>query len=775
MKSAEESLEFNRIEERLEPYFAFEENASGFKADPMMTSKEELEAEHAYLKETVSFLSSGHSLALVHVHDLKPSFEVLFKGGVLTLPSLASFVAFLEDEGVFISFYKPSSSYGRLNGLFQVLKDFSYVKNRLQSAILPDLTIADDASENLYNIRYKIKKMQSQLGDTLKQASGKYASYLAEVPETIKGGMPVLAVRADQKGHVPGMVQDISNSGGTAFIVPIEVLDIQNKIFILKDEEQQEIEKIIKELTGLLAGCGEDLRSSYMASVRLDSLFARARFGLTYDGCVADNGEEIHLEDLAHPLLNPETLVRNNFSLGGKRAKILVISGPNAGGKTVLIKAVAMAALMNQKGLLADCRGLAVLPVFKDIFFLAGDSQSIMDSLSTFSGHITAIKEGLELISPASLFIVDEIGQGTSPSDGEALGVGVIDYLKKVGCLSILTSHYDGIKQKAFSDPSCLIGAMVFDEKDISPTFIYKEGMIGKSYALEVSSKLGLKAEIIQEAEDYVAQKNKENGREEVEKAIKLQQENQLLQDQLNLKIKEQEDLSQKRERAIEALEKEKQAIYTQAEERVDNLVQEKMAELEMAYKQKKISLKDMAEMKQLVKSLKVVPQGAGKKKKENSDSEPRHVFQVGDRVMVVSMMNSGRLVQFDPVKGSAKVDLGGLELSTKESDLKYLGAEAKPAKKVAVADSYIIQKTGVPLEVNLLGLYQDEARLKLDKYLDDCLLMHFHQVRIIHGNGTGALRTMVQNYLKKNPNVESFRFGGAGEGGVGVTVVTLK
>lgn len=774
MKSAVEALEFGELEKKLFTYMSFEENVTSFEKEEMIFSKDVLEGEHSALKEAESFFASGSYCPLLHVYDLSLPLEILSKNGILTIKELADFEPFLDNASLFRSVLKGGTKTPYLSGLASGIMDFRWLDDRLSQAILPDLTLADDASENLYVIRNKLKKAQASLGEALRLAAGKYSSYLAEVPETLKSGLPSLAVKSDFKGRVPGMVADISNTGSTTFIVPIEVLDIQNKIFELKEEEIAEIEKIIKELSGLLGQNYQDLRTAYLACLRLDSLFGRTRFGLSYQGNVAEYGEEIKLEDLFHPLLNLETVVRNNFSLGGQKAQILVISGPNAGGKTVLIKAVALAVLMNQRGLLVPCRGQAVLPIYDRIFFLAGDSQSIMDSLSTFSGHVAALKEGLDNVDKDSLFIVDEIGQGTSPSDGEALGVAVIDYLKKIGCYGILTSHYDGIKQKAFEDKDCLIGAMVFDEDTIKPTFVYHEGMIGKSYALEVSANLGLNPEIIKEAKEYVNAKNKDNGREILEETLKIQQQNLKLKDEYEKKLKETEALSAKRERALEALTNEKEAINKKAEERIQQLVDEKTEELNIAYKEHKISLQQMAELKGLLGHVSL---NKPEEKKNNKEAvKATRTLRAGDHVRVISLNNSGTITNVDVVRGSAKVKIDGIEIKTTTGDLVFLdNGQTVTKPEIAVADRFIEKKTGIPLELNLLGLRQDEARERLDKYLDDCLLMHFHMVRIIHGNGTGALRSMVQSYLKKNPNVASFRFGEGGEGGVGVTVVTLK
>lgn len=774
MKDALESLEFQPIEKELDNYFAFRENISSFHDEQIITSEKELDSEHAFLNEAVSYFDKGYQLNLLETGEVKESLVVLSKGGILSIASLAEFFPFLSNVETLISALKDKVTLTKINDLCLDLVGYKNIYQRIQNAILPDLTISDEASPTLYDIRRKLEKLQASISDVLKNAAGKYSEYLSINTETVKNGMPSLAIKAGYKNKVKGLVADISNTGNTVFIVPIEVLEIQNKIFELKEDEREEISRILKELSSLLASNIEGLVKDYNISIRLDSIFARVKFGLSYNGVVAKTADYIHLEDLAHPLIDPKNVVRNNISLGGDKGKILVISGPNAGGKTILIKAVSLACIMNQKGLLVDCLGEAELCLFEHFFFLSGDSQSIMDSLSTFSGHIAAIKDALDNVDENSLFVVDEIGQGTAPNDGEAIGVSVIDYLEKIGCYTILTSHYDGIKEKAFEDPKCLIGAMIFDEKTIKPTFRYAEGLIGKSYALEVSANMGLSAEVIDGAKAYLEEKKTSKQSQAMDKILSLQQENIALKESLEKKIKDADLLTQKRQRALDALNAEKMAIASKAEDRIETLIREKEEELNLAFKAKKISLNDLAVLKGEMNK-----KASEKSKGFNKPliKEEKRELKVGDIVRVNSMNNSGEIVSINPVKGTARININGLKLNTDVTDLSYISSkQAEVAKpKIATQDKYIDHKNSISLDCNLIGLYQDEAREVLGKYLDDCIVNKIHHVTIIHGVGSGALRTMVQNELKKNKSVDTYRLGFPGEGGVGVTVVTLK
>jgi len=770
MKDIKKALEFDQIENVLLPFFAFEDNQVTFKELDMITDPDSLDKEHALLNEVQEYYRQGYSINLEKNFAVADHMMILAKDGNLSIKGLSDIRAFLDNVTIFKTALGSKDKLEKLHNFAEDLTSFSNISNLIKKSILPDLTLADDASSNLYDIRRKLKSISNQFNSAIKSASVKYGDYLAQSQEVMKEGLPTLAVKANNKSKVKGLVADISNTGGTVFIIPIEVLDIQNKLYALKEDEQDEIRRILKQLSEMLKEHLPELQRDYKIALILDSLFARVRFGLSYHGTVASNSDGIYLEDLAHPLIDQDTVVRNTFTLTNK-SKILVVSGPNAGGKTVLIKAVALACYMNQRGLLVDCSGKAELRLFHDIFFLAGDSQSIMDNLSTFSGHIKSINAALSQIFDDSLFIVDEIGQGTSPLDGEAIGIGVVNYLKKINCFSILTSHYDGLKQKAVEDDSCEVGAMIFDEKTIQPTFKYQLGMLGKSYAIEVSQNLGLNRDIVETAKKYLKDQKSTPVQEVLDKVQELQAQNEKLKKEYEEKIKTLDSVTKKREKAIVALGQEKQAIYEKADLKIEKIINLKIEEIDAAYKSANVnfSLGEMAKIKGELKKI----SGPRKQKMPAVRRVEKHKFEIDDRVRVNSMNNSGTITKID--KKNVSVDVGGVVIRTKIRDLEFLPQNIGQVKKTYTPDQYIGQKTNVGLECNIIGLYQDEAREVVEKYLSDCLLMKYHQVRIVHGNGSGKLRTMVWNMLKTKKYVKSYRYGGAGEGGVGATVITLK
>lgn len=771
MKDIKEALEFDQIEKKLLPFFSLEDNRDIFLEGDKITDEIHLNREHELLREVTEYFRMGYSINLEHTPNLVDQMMILSKEGDLSIKGLSNVKSLLVNVDIFKTALASKNKLENLKNLADGLSSFTYIANLIRRTILPDLTIADDASSNLLDIRNKLKNISRQFNSAIKNASLKYKDHLAQNQEVMKEGLPTLAVRANSKAKVKGLVADTSNSGETIFIIPLEVLDIQNKLFTLKEDEQEEIRRILKELSKILFEHLEEIQTNYRIVLTLDSLFARVRYGLTYHGTVAENSDRIYLEDLAHPLLDQDTVVRNTFSVE-KDSKIVIISGPNAGGKTVLIKAVSLACYMNQRGLLVDCIGKAELRIFHDIFFLSGDSQSIMDNLSTFSGHIKSINDALSNIFNDSLFVVDEIGQGTSPLDGEAIGIGVVNYLKKVGCFSILTSHYDGLKQKAVEDDDCQVGAMIFNEKTIKPTFKYQSGMLGKSYAIEVSQNLGLNRIILDSAKSYIESQQATPERKGLEKIQKLQAENEKMKREYEVKLIKLDAVLSKREKALVALQEEKQAIYDKAESKVEAIVERKISEIDAAYKASNVnfSLREMAKIKGELKKISKPRKISNKPKVK----EKKHTFVVGDKVKVESMNNSGVITEIE--KKNVSVDLGGLVIRTKIDDLLFIAkSSSKKIKKVYTPDKFLSPKTGVGLECNIIGLYADEAREVVEKYLSDCLLMKYRQVRIIHGCGSGVLRQMVWDLLKKKKYVKSYRYGGTGEGGVGATVVVLK
>ncbi len=766
MIEVNKSLEYEKIEKMLEEYFSFEDSLEDFKKEEMIKDDFYLDREHKYLSELLDFFNQNNIINTLHVYPLRNYFSLLDKGGNIGIKGLADFLPFLENISLYIEAFKDRNNMELILDLVLDLRDFKYIHDRIDQAILPDLTIDSNASSTLYSIRKKIQAYETSISSKAREIAKKYSNYLAESNITIKDGLPSLAVKNSYKSYVKGFVSDVSNSGSTVYIVPLEIIEMNNEIYELKEKEKEEEERIVKALTQLIKEEQEAIEKDYLIALRLDSLLARVKFGLSYKGSVASISTSIKLEELSHLLINRDVVVKNDFEVEDDK-KIVVITGPNAGGKTVLIKAISLACYLNQRGYLVPAKK-AELKTFSSIEFIAGDGQSIMDNLSTFSGHIVEINNSLSKIDKDSLFVVDEIGQGTSPLDGEAIGNAVIDYLESVGCYGILTSHYEGLKEKAIRDDEVEVGAMIFDEDTIKPTFKYKRGLIGRSYALEVAKNLHMKEEILVKAQEYLDRSLDSEEKKAIANLTKLQEQNERLKQSYEEKLNKLNELNAKREQAIKALQVEKENIKAKAQDKIDSLVDEKIDELDEIFKKNKnkIDLASFASLKGQLNKM---------KEREEDEVKVKVRFEVNDYVKVNSINNTGYIKS---IKGNKiEVDIDGMLLKTDLGDLVKLPdpKKAKIKQNYAKIDKVFLGKSGVPLECNLIGLHVDEAKEKLEKYIDDCMLMHYHEVRIIHGHGTGALRTMVKEYCASNKNIKSTRFGDTYEGGVGATIITFK
>ena len=766
MIEVNKSLEYEKIEKMLEEYFSFEDSLEDFKKEEMIKDDFYLDREHKYISELLDFFNQNNIINTLHVYPLRNYFSLLDKGGNIGIKGLADFLPFLENISLYIEAFKDRNNMELILDLVLDLRDFKYIHDRIDQAILPDLTIDSNASSTLYSIRKKIQAYETSISSKAREIAKKYSNYLAESNITIKDGLPSLAVKNSYKSYVKGFVSDVSNSGSTVYIVPLEIIEMNNEIYELKEKEKEEEERIVKALTQLIKEEQEAIYKDYLIALRLDSLLARVKFGLSYKGSVASISTSIKLEELSHLLINRDVVVKNDFEVEDDK-KIVVITGPNAGGKTVLIKAISLACYLNQRGYLVPAKK-AALKTFSSIEFIAGDGQSIMDNLSTFSGHIVEINNSLSKIDKDSLFVVDEIGQGTSPLDGEAIGNAVIDYLESVGCYGILTSHYEGLKEKAIRDDEVEVGAMIFDEDTIKPTFKYKRGLIGRSYALEVAKNLHMKEEILVKAQEYLDRSLDSEEKKAIANLTKLQEQNERLKQSYEEKLNKLNELNAKREQAIKALQVEKENIKAKAQDKIDSLVDEKIDELDEIFKKNKnkIDLASFASLKGQLNKM---------KEREEDEVKVKVRFEVNDYVKVNSINNTGYIKS---IKGNKiEVDIDGMLLKTDLGDLVKLPdpKKAKIKQNYAKIDKVFLGKSGVPLECNLIGLHVDEAKEKLEKYIDDCMLMHYHEVRIIHGHGTGALRTMVKEYCASNKNIKSTRFGDTYEGGVGATIITFK
>ncbi|WP_280769851.1 endonuclease MutS2 [Salipaludibacillus daqingensis] len=642
--------------------------------------------------------------------------------------------------------------------------------------------VLDSASAALRSIRQQIRShesgIRSKLESITRSTSGR--KMLSDAIITIRNDRYVIPVKAEYRGHFGGMVHDQSASGATLFVEPESVVQINNQLREARVKEKQEIQRILQDLSALVSGYVEELSTIVEIMTEVDFIFAKALYSQSIKGSQPSLNDEgfINMKKARHPLIPKEEIVPIDVELGGDFSS-LVITGPNTGGKTVTLKTVGLLTLMTQSGLQIPCEEGSTAAVFQKIFADIGDEQSIEQSLSTFSSHMTNIVEIMNEVDFQSLVLFDELGAGTDPTEGAALAISILDHVYQVGARVIATTHYSELKGYAYNRDGVINASVEFDVETLRPTYRLLMGIPGRSNAFAISRRLGLKDQIIEEAKGHItADSNK------MEKMISsLEDSRKKAEEDMNdaeLLRKEAEKIHQELVVEMENLEEEKQKVLQSAEDKAAISVKKATAEAEAIIAELREMQKNNPTIKdhELIDAKKRLEQAeptlvTGKKKPSPKLKKPSVDKLIpGDEVKVISFDQKGHIVE----KVSDKeyfVQLGMMKMKVNKDDLLYINRpkaiSTKPLTTVRGRDAHV--KT----ELDLRGERYESAMMDVEKYLDDAVLAGYHQVSIIHGKGTGALRKGVQELLKKHGNVQETRMGTQGEGGSGVTIVLLK
>lgn len=676
-----------------------------------------------------------------------------------------------------------------LTELFAQLSAIPSLSEEIRRCILSEEEIADDASPELKRIRRQITLTGDRIHSSLLQMiNGSLRTYLQDAVITMRDGRYCVPVKAEYKGQVPGMIHDQSSTGSTYFIEPSSVVNLNNEIRTLMRDEQLEIERILADLS---AKCGlhtEEISLNQKTETTLDVIFARGKLALKMDATrpAYNRKHYLILKKARHPLIDKKKVVPIDVQLG-RDFDLLVITGPNTGGKTVSLKTVGLLCLMGQSGLHIPAASHSELCVFNDIFADIGDEQSIEQSLSTFSSHMVNIVEILKSADRHSLCLFDELGAGTDPSEGAALAVSILEHMHNLGIRTMATTHYTEIKIYALRTEGVENASCEFNVETLSPTYRLLIGVPGKSNAFAISSKLGLPSEIIEDAKKHLdsdaesfedviqnlqqSRIETENDRKEIaEYKAKIK----TLQDQLhnkNIKIDEQ------KAGIIKRANDEAQRILEEAKEIADKTIRDMqkagitsgMADLE----------KERTALREKINALGAEETGSKKSQKTKSVTADPSKLTKGTAVIVHSLGMKG-IVQTEPdAKGELFVMCGSMRMQVKTADLR-IDYNAVPEEKPGISGTYsgalkMEKSMNVGTEINLLGMTTDEAVSAVSKYLDDAYVAHISPVRIVHGKGTGALRKAIHQYLRSQKNISEFRLGEYGEGDAGVTIVKFK
>lgn len=684
-----------------------------------------------------------------------------------------------------------------LQAYFNNLEPLTPLQNEINRCILSEEEIADDASSTLKHIRRSIHLTNEKIHNQLTgMVNGSYRTYLQDAVVTMRNNRYCIPVKAEHKSNVPGMIHDQSSTGSTLFIEPAVVVNLNNQLKELAMQEQDEIERILAELSATAGEHTEELANNYRLLTKLDFIFARASLAVDMNASrpLFNNNRYIYIRKGRHPLLDKKKVVPIDIHLG-KDFDLLIVTGPNTGGKTVSLKTVGLFTLMGQSGLHIPALDRSELGVFTEVYADIGDEQSIEQSLSTFSAHMTNTISILKHADQDALCIFDELGAGTDPTEGAALAIAILKHLHNRGIRTMATTHYSELKVFALTTSYVENACCEFDVETLRPTYKLLIGIPGKSNAFAISSKLGLPDEIIESAKEHLSEEeesfedllaNLETSRKTIE-----QEQNEIQRYKLEIG-----SLKQKLEQKQERLESQKEKILREAQEEARQILQDakEVADETIRTFQKantgKTSIQDLEKARTKVRD-KITEKN--KKLTESDNKKPTHKvlkpnqLKPGDSVKVVSMGLKGIVSSKPDDKGNLFVQCGIIRSKVNIKDLVLLKDDTMPgvtsyqkgwgnsAKSSGSSNIGSSKTATISTEINLLGRTVDEALSELDKYLDDAYLSHAPSVRIVHGKGTGALRQAVQQHLKRVSYVKSFHLGEYGEGDSGVTICEFK
>lgn len=720
---------------------------------------------------------------------VEESLKRLEIGGALNTAELLRICRLLSNTA-------RAKSYGRhdtqedladcLDIYFDGLEPLTPLSNEIERCIISEDEISDDASSALKHIRRSINNLNDRVHTTLSGlVNGSLRTYLQDALITMRGDRYCIPVKAEYRSQVQGLIHDQSASGSTLFIEPMAIVKLNNDLKELYVQEQDEIRKILASLSEETAQYIEEIRTDYRSLTDLDFIFARGALALTMRASRPILNEEgrIRIREGRHPLLDQKKVVPITVSLGDEFS-LLIITGPNTGGKTVSLKTVGLLTLMGQAGLHIPAGDRSEIAVFRQVYADIGDEQSIEQSLSTFSSHMTNIVSFLKKVDDRSLVLFDELGAGTDPTEGAALAIAILSHLHKRNIRTMATTHYSELKIYALSTPGVENACCEFDVESLRPTYRLLIGIPGKSNAFAISGKLGLPGYIIDDAKKRLSEQDVsfedllsdlEASRRTIEKEqaeiAAYKKEAETLKRQA---VQKQEKLEEQRDRIIREANEKANAILREAKEVADETIRNFHK-----FGKENISAAEMEkERERLRKKIKDTSASASLKTNKPKKTYKPSDFKLGESVKVLSMNLTGTIGSLPDARGNVTVQMGILRSQVNISDLEIIEEVSPYAPKrmnrTAKSKIKMSKSLSVSPEINLLGKTVDEAVAELDKYLDDALLSHLNSVRVVHGKGTGALRKGIHEYLRRQKHVKSYRLAEFGEGDAGVTIVEL-
>ena len=677
-------------------------------------------------------------------------------------------------------------NYPIIEQMIDNLNVFREIEDDIFGAIISEEEISDNASTTLRNIRRQISLKNTNIRSKLNSitSSQAYSKYLQESIVTIRADRFVVPVKQEYRANFPGLVHDQSSSGATLFIEPMAIVELNNQLKELKIQEKKEIERILLELTLIVAEQSFLIRENQKILARIDFVFAKGKLALQMKAVkpkLNDNGY-MNIKNGRHPLLEADEVVPNNVYLG-KEFKSLVITGPNTGGKTVTLKTMGLLALMTQAGLQIPADYGTEMTVYKKIFADIGDEQSIEQSLSTFSSHMTNIVDILKVVDENSLVLFDELGAGTDPTEGAALAMAILNYLYDKGIKTVATTHYSELKIYALTTEGVENASVEFDVETLSPTYRLSIGVPGKSNAFEISKRLGMKDFVIDSAKELLTKENVEfeDVLQKIEKDRIVVQENKVETERLKIEVEslkkqlaeKKEKLEKNKNQILREAKQEARQILSEAKEESDNIIKELRGLSDEVGKDRN---KKIQQSKDKIKtSLDKLQNELTSDVLSKKNTKPPQNLKPGDSVLLLNLNQNGIVMTKPDSSGIVTVQVGIMKVNMNISNLKKIKSEAETKTATKTKKMINIKNKRVNTELDLRGMNLEEAIMDVDKYLDDVYIAGLNKVTIIHGKGTGILREGIGQMLRRHRHVKKYRLGEYREGGTGVTIVELK
>lgn len=764
------TLEISKVLEEISSFSSTEIGKSKI-LNLKMLPLEEASKDLKLLSELDNFILKYGNVPIYSSFDLSNYIETALKGGVLTPLDLDHIALDVLNANKIHAYFKKGdkSTYFELLELVNKLYDIEELEIKIHRVIAPNLSIKDDASPKLKEIRNSIHKKEMEVRQIASTLIRRFHDYLSEDTITLRNDHYVLPVETVHKNQVSGVIHDISDSGQTTFIEPESLVRLSNQICLLHIEEKEEIYLLLKMLTAEVVRFSSQILSNNRVIGEIDFISSKASYMNKHNCQVASFAKEriIDIKGARHPLIDEGKVVANDFSFD-ENHRLIIISGPNAGGKTVALKTLGLLIMMSQMGLAIPTKEPALISYFPKVYADIGDNQSLSDNLSTFAAHVSNLSTITHFVTQKDLVLLDELGTGTSPSEGEALALAISDFLLNKKCLAFISSHFEKMKEYAYKREGVTNAMMVFDEKKLLPTYILKIGFPGRSYGLEMANRYHLDKEVVEKAKKNLEKTGNKSVSDVIDKLNAVLHENE----ELSKKLKEEKRLLEGKSKDInyqnKVLKDKKENLLLDVEETKAKMIEDAKKQINDVLKvlnNPNVKTHELIEAKTKLKNL----------SETSEEFEENEEINIGDYVEVAGLSIVGKVTKINKEKVEL-ISVDGMSVKSTLNKLKKVSSLPEVSQKSKHnPDDVIFSKTNVKLELNIIGKHVDEAMEEVKKYLDDCLVKNFKVVRIIHGMGTGALRDAVRDYLDTCSFVDSYRYGESFEGATGATVVYLK